>query len=177
MAHHAAADPHAAHGGHDGPPEIHTWVNVICVGVVVIAFLFSVGAVWQFVHSGLPHFEKVVYTWLGDDSGKWLFPTYSGKAAEFKAEAGFLLDPLSSIWLLFVTGVGMLIHIYSTGYMAHDRRVLPLLRLPEPVHVLHADAHPGEQLLSDVRRLGRGRSLLVPADRLLLPEALGIDGG
>ncbi len=32
----------------------------------------------------------------------------------------FLLDPLSSIWLLFVTGVGMLIHIYSMGYMAHE---------------------------------------------------------
>ena len=28
--------------------------------------------------------------------------------------------PLSCIWLLFVTGVGMLIHIYSTGYMAHE---------------------------------------------------------
>ena len=36
------------------------------------------------------------------------------------ADAGFLLDPLSSIWLLFVTGVGLLIHIYSTGYMAHE---------------------------------------------------------
>jgi NADH-quinone oxidoreductase subunit L len=31
-----------------------------------------------------------------------------------------MLDPLSSIWLLFVTGVGMLIHIYSIGYMAHE---------------------------------------------------------
>ncbi len=41
-------------------------------------------------------------------------------AAEFRADAGFLLDPLSSIWLLFVTGVGMLIHIYSMGYMAHE---------------------------------------------------------
>src|SRR6202035_3836477 len=38
----------------------------------------------------------------------------------FQADAGFLLDPLSSIWLLFVTGVGTLIHIYSTGYMAHE---------------------------------------------------------
>ena len=28
--------------------------------------------------------------------------------------------PLSVIWLLFVTGVGMLIHIYSIGYMAHE---------------------------------------------------------
>ena len=39
---------------------------------------------------------------------------------QFKADAGVLLDPLSAVWLLFVTGVGMLIHIYSTGYMAHE---------------------------------------------------------
>ena len=31
-----------------------------------------------------------------------------------------MLDPLSSIWLLFVTFVGMLIHIYSIGYMGHE---------------------------------------------------------
>jgi NADH-quinone oxidoreductase subunit L len=111
----------AGHDAHAGAHELHTWTNVICVGVVVLSFLFSVGAVWQFVHSGLPHYEKVLYTWLGDDSGKMVFQTYGGKSAEFKAEAGFLLDPLSSIWLLFVTGVGMLIHIYSTGYMSHDR--------------------------------------------------------
>ncbi len=116
---HGAADAHGGHGGH-GIHEIHTWVNVICVGAVVLAFLFAVGAVWQFVHSGLTQYEKVIYTWLGDDSGKMVFTTLAGHAAEFKAEAGFLLDPLSSIWLLFVTGVGMLIHIYSVGYMAHD---------------------------------------------------------
>ena len=45
---------------------------------------------------------------------------HDGTPAHFKADAGFLLDPLSCIWLLFVTGVGMLIHIYSTGYMAHE---------------------------------------------------------
>jgi NADH-quinone oxidoreductase subunit L len=48
------------------------------------------------------------------------YATYGGSTAAFQADAGFLLDPLSSIWLLFVTGVGMLIHIYSTGYMAHE---------------------------------------------------------
>src|SRR5512140_3545312 len=96
-------------------------VNAICVGVVVLAFLWACGSVWQFTHSGLPHFEKVSYTWLGDDSGKLTFPAFGGKTAEFKAEAGFLLDPLSSIWLLFVTGIGMLIHIYSVGYMGHER--------------------------------------------------------
>ena len=43
-----------------------------------------------------------------------------GTTAAFNADAGFLLDPLSCIWLLFVTGVGLLIHIYSIGYMAHE---------------------------------------------------------
>src|SRR5689334_5966803 len=96
-----------------------TAVNAICVGVVVLAFLWACGSVWQFTHSGQPNFEKVAFTWLGDDSGRLTFPSANGPV-EFKAEAGFLLDPLSSIWLLFVTGIGMLIHIYSTGYMAHE---------------------------------------------------------
>jgi NADH-quinone oxidoreductase subunit L len=99
-------------------------VDMVCVGMVVLAFLFSCGAVWQYTgyehaHNAAP-FEKVMYTWLGSGTGQLVYATESGKAAEFKAEAGFLLDPLSSIWLLFVTGVGMLIHIYSTGYMAHE---------------------------------------------------------
>jgi NADH-quinone oxidoreductase subunit L len=100
-------------------------VNGVCVGAVVLAFAMSVGAVWNFTHQwtaahpGQP-FEKVMYTWLGSDDGGMAFVTHTGAAAEFKAEAGFLLDPLSSIWLLFVTGVGMLIHIYSMGYMGHE---------------------------------------------------------
>jgi NADH-quinone oxidoreductase subunit L len=32
----------------------------------------------------------------------------------------FLLDPLSSLFLLIITGIGFLIHIYSIGYMHHD---------------------------------------------------------
>jgi NADH-quinone oxidoreductase subunit L len=100
-------------------------VSGICVGVVVLAFLMAVGAVWNYTHAwsaahpGQP-FEKVMYTWLGSGDGGTTFVTHTGTAAEFKAEAGFLLDPLSSIWLLFVTGVGMLIHIYSIGYMGHE---------------------------------------------------------
>lgn len=33
---------------------------------------------------------------------------------------GFLVDRLSALWLLFVTGIGALIHLYSIGYMCHD---------------------------------------------------------
>ena len=38
----------------------------------------------------------------------------------FRAELGLQLDPLSISFVLLVTGVGSLIHIYSIGYMAHD---------------------------------------------------------
>jgi NADH-quinone oxidoreductase subunit L len=103
-----------------------TTVSAVCVGTIVLAFLLACGAVWQYSawSSSQEHFhqpyEKTLYTWLGSDTGHLTYKTQSGAPAEFRADAGFLLDPLSSIWLLFVTGVGMLIHIYSTGYMAHE---------------------------------------------------------
>jgi NADH-quinone oxidoreductase subunit L len=98
-------------------------VDAVCVGVVVLAFLFACFTVVEYTHfahsTGRP-FEKIVYTWLGSGDGHLNFVKRDGTLASFNADAGFLLDPLSSIWLLFVTGVGMLIHIYSTGYMAHE---------------------------------------------------------
>jgi len=97
-------------------------VSAVCVGAVALAFLFSCCAVWQYVyvHGTKEAFDKPIYTWLGSDTGHLTFTTKDGFPADFKAQVGFLLDPLSSIWLLFVTGVGTLIHIYSIGYMAHE---------------------------------------------------------
>jgi len=99
-------------------------VSAVCVGVVVLAFLFACGAVWRYTdyahdNPGKPY-EKILYTWLGTDTGQFNYVKYDGSLASFHADVGFLLDPLSSIWLLFVTGVGMLIHIYSIGYMGHE---------------------------------------------------------
>src|SRR6202790_2342894 len=98
-------------------------VDAVCVGVVVLAFLFACFTVVEYTHfahaTGRP-FEKIVYTWLGSGDGHLNFVKGDGTLATFKAAAGFLLDPLSSICLLFVTCVGMLIHLYSTGYMAHE---------------------------------------------------------
>jgi NADH-quinone oxidoreductase subunit L len=51
---------------------------------------------------------QTVYTWV--------------QAGSFKAEFGLLYDPLSALFLLLITGVGSLIHIYSVGYMEHDAR-------------------------------------------------------
>ena len=42
--------------------------------------------------------------------------------ARFSAELAFLLDPLSAVMMLVVTGVGFLIHVYSIGYMDDDHR-------------------------------------------------------
>jgi NADH-quinone oxidoreductase subunit L len=101
-------------------------VSAVCVGTIVLAFLLACGAVWQYsAWSSTPeHFHQpyqtILYTWLGTDTGHMNYAMQDGKSAAFQADAGFLLDPLSSIWLLFVTGVGMLIHIYSIGYMAHE---------------------------------------------------------
>jgi NADH-quinone oxidoreductase subunit L len=99
-------------------------VSTVCVGSVVLAFLMACGAVLQYTNWAPAHdhkpYETILYTWLGTDTGHLTYVTHEGTQAPFQADAGFLLDPLSSIWLLFVTGVGMLIHIYSVGYMAHE---------------------------------------------------------
>ena len=54
-------------------------------------------------------------------------------AGGLQVEIGFLADPLSITFILFVTGVATLIHIYSIGYMHGRPAVLALLRLHEPV--------------------------------------------
>src|SRR5881296_3875155 len=43
-----------------------------------------------------------------------------GHAIRFVADWGYLLDPLSCVMVLVVTGVGFLIHVYSIGYMGHE---------------------------------------------------------
>jgi NADH-quinone oxidoreductase subunit L len=40
----------------------------------------------------------------------------------FQVDAGLLFDPLSATFVLLITGVGFLIHVYSLGYMEHDER-------------------------------------------------------
>ena len=42
------------------------------------------------------------------------------EAGGFRVPFSLLLDPLSSVMILVVTGIGSLIHVYSLGYMAHD---------------------------------------------------------
>ncbi|MGA9627357.1 MAG: NADH-quinone oxidoreductase subunit L [Bryobacteraceae bacterium] len=91
-------------------------VSLFCPGMVLLSFIFSVGAVWQLSQTAGRVHQLVQFTWLAGLP----FHMANGQLAMFQADWGFLLDPLSSVMILVVTGVGFLIHVYSIGYMAHD---------------------------------------------------------
>ncbi|HEU0265402.1 MAG TPA: NADH-quinone oxidoreductase subunit L, partial [Geobacterales bacterium] len=77
------------------------------IGTLMVALSFAVAVSIFLKLLQLPAeeriFQKTLFTWI--------------QAGNFKAEIGFLVDPLSAIMLLVVTGVGSLIHLYSVGYM------------------------------------------------------------
>ncbi len=54
------------------------------------------------------------------------------------------------------------------------RGVRPLLLVPQPVRRFHARPRAGAELPRDVRRVGGRRPLLLPADRVLVQEAVGL---
>jgi NADH-quinone oxidoreductase subunit L len=98
-----------------GPRLSRRAVGVVACGTVLVSFLLAAGAVIDL--SGLPaearHFQTEVGTWLP------LGPVGPGGEG-LRIAWGFALDPLSAVLLLVVTGVGLLIHVYATGYMAHE---------------------------------------------------------
>jgi len=83
-------------------------IGGIACGSVALAFVLSLGAFFQMI--GTPEEELPIVR----DYFIWI------QAGTFQASAGFLLDQLSGLMILIVTGVGLLIHIYSVGYMAHE---------------------------------------------------------
>ena len=60
---------------------------------------------------------ETLFTWLPGGMAETAAPA---GATAFTVEWAYLLDPLSSVMVLFVTFVGFLIHVYSIGYMGHD---------------------------------------------------------
>jgi NADH-quinone oxidoreductase subunit L len=93
-------------------------VSWLCSGSVFLSFLFSLGAFFQLIAKSSSEriATKVVFEWIPAGTYHML----DGRIAKFIADWGFQLDPLSCVMILIVTGVGFLIHVYSTGYMAHE---------------------------------------------------------
>ncbi len=114
---------HGAHGhshdhdhGHHHSSPLKTLISFICPGMVLLSFLFSVGAVWQLSQKAERVHQIIQFTWIAGLP----FHMANGHLVTFSVDWGFLLDPLSSVMILVVTGIGFLIHVYSIGYMAHD---------------------------------------------------------
>ena len=94
-----------------------TLTGLIACGSIAASFVVSLGI---FLHENKTHEIITVrlFEWISSGS--------------FHANFSFLIDPLSSIFLMIITGVGLLIHIYSTGYMKEDdgfRRFFSYLNL------------------------------------------------
>jgi len=88
--------------------------------VVVLGFLRRSPAVAQIVSIGacLVSFCVAVGLWTGSVvlPAPWLWIDLPG----LKVEIGILADSLARLMLMVVTGVGLLIHLFSVGYMSHD---------------------------------------------------------
>jgi len=92
-------------------------VSLIALLSVGLAFLVSLSAVVQlFVLDGEELFTTDLFTWMRAGA----LPLSDGGLAGFEVPWGLQLDPLSAVMILVVSGVGFLIHIYSTGYMWDD---------------------------------------------------------
>src|SRR5918992_1512288 len=84
-------------------------IAVIACAPVIIAFALSVVAFFQL--KALPPEQR----FLIDNLYRWI------ELGSLKVDMAFMVDPLSAVMILIVTGIGGLIHIYSTGYMHDDK--------------------------------------------------------
>ncbi len=73
---------------------------------VLASFAVSLGIFFELNSAETKSFIIPIFDWIS--------------AGNVKIPFSFLVDPLSALMLLIVTGIGFLIHVYSTGYMHHD---------------------------------------------------------
>ncbi len=83
-------------------------IGTIASLLILGAFGISVATFFEIKATGKP-IEVKLFDWF--------------QVVNLKVSFSFLIDQLSSIMLLIITGVGFLIHLYSIGYMSHDKGV------------------------------------------------------
>jgi NADH-quinone oxidoreductase subunit L len=86
----------------------NAWGHLLGVVTPWVSFVIGVGLFVSLL--GRPTAERAVdvplFSWI--PTGGW------------DVSVGLLIDQLSILFVLLITGVGGLIHVYSVGYMAHD---------------------------------------------------------
>ncbi|WHZ08929.1 MAG: NADH-ubiquinone oxidoreductase chain L [Cytophagales bacterium] len=84
---------------------VRGFAALIGCGSVFTSFIFSLVLFIKLLNGAEP-FNVTYFSWIA--------------AGNFSASFSYLIDPLSSLMLLIITGIGFLIHIYSIGYMWKD---------------------------------------------------------
>jgi len=85
------------------------WVSRVACAAVGLSFIVGVGVFFTLLLGSEEHGRIVhLFSWI--------------TVGDFQIEAALLVDQLSTLMTLVVTGVGFLIHVYSIGYMAEDER-------------------------------------------------------
>ncbi len=82
-----------------------SFVNAVAIGSVLLAFLWTAKTLFALSPIGAPYVERY-FTWIA--------------SGDLRIGFDFAVDRLTAVMLLVVTGVGLLIHIYAIGYMAHE---------------------------------------------------------
>jgi NADH-quinone oxidoreductase subunit L len=95
-----------------GRPGVDLWVGkpfvtVVGCGLPLLAFALTVKALLDLKAGGYAPIVETAYRWA-----------LIGRS---NFEIAFYFDRLAAVMTLIVTGVGSVIHIYSVGYMAHDK--------------------------------------------------------
>src|SRR3954466_13659453 len=105
----AAANPHTH--------KSRAITNIIALGSTGLSALLAAWTVITYVSGGMSAaFQHAYYTWIPAGLG------HAGThgIANFAVDFAFRIDTLSCTMLLIVTWIGFLIHVYATGYMAHE---------------------------------------------------------
>jgi NADH-quinone oxidoreductase subunit L len=88
-----------------GEPLAGWLATLMCGGAFVASVIVFAGLFGKDAEDR--RFQQVLFDWL--------------PVGHLKVEFGFLVDPLSVTMVLFITGVGALIHLYAIGYMHGDK--------------------------------------------------------
>src|SRR2546426_4953536 len=131
--------------------------SLVPVGLIVVTWLIASAVAFTALTGGFSENGASVTLW------NWI------PAGAFSIDIGFRVDQLTACLLIVVTTIGMLVHVYSIGYMAHDGGYWRFFAPPHPFLFSLPPPAPAGHLPPGFARRGRGRVRPYGPRRLLRP--------